>query len=48
MNNSELIKAWPVLKRQVKGLSVPALENIVRLSGRKRDPFRVLISYLAC
>jgi endonuclease-3 len=34
---------WPLLKRQVKSLKVPWLENMAQMS-RKRDPFKVLIS----
>lgn len=34
-------KAWPLLKKQVKTLNVPWLENMAAMD---RDPFRVLIS----
>lgn len=41
MTAKEFVKAWPVLKRQVKGLHVPWLENFASFD---RDPFRILIS----
>jgi endonuclease-3 len=44
MTNRTIHKAWPVLKSQVKGLEVPWLENMVNTPGRRRDPFKVLIS----
>lgn len=44
MNNRVIHKAWPVLKKQVSGLKLPWLENMVNRSPEKRDPFRVLIS----
>jgi endonuclease-3 len=46
VNSGNIKKAWPVLKKQVKGLDVPVLENIARSSTLKREPFRVLISCL--
>jgi endonuclease-3 len=45
MNNRSLHTAWPLLRRQVKGLHMPWLEKDVRRHS-KRDPFRVLISCL--
>lgn len=44
MTTKELQKAIPVLRRQVKNLDVPWLENMVNQGPRQRDPFRVLIS----
>ena len=44
MNNRTLNKAWPLLKKQVQGLEVPWLENMVNSEGQPRDPFKVLIS----
>ena len=41
MTSKEFIKAWPILKRQVKTLDVPWLED---LASSKRDPFKILIS----
>jgi endonuclease-3 len=41
MTVKEFIKAWPILKKQVKTLHVPWLENFASLD---RDPFKVLIS----
>ncbi len=38
---SEFTKAWPLLKRQVKTLTLPWLEN---LAARVHDPFKILIS----
>jgi endonuclease-3 len=43
MDNRTIHIAWPFLKKQVKTLDVPWLENMIRFS-QKRDPFRVLIS----
>ncbi len=37
----EFIKAWPILKKQVKGLRVPYLETF---ASRRQDPFQILIS----
>jgi endonuclease-3 len=37
-------KVFPILKKQVQGLDVPWLENMVRQDQINRDPFRVLIS----
>ncbi len=34
----------PVLKKQVEGLELPWLENMVNQSPRQRDPYKVLIS----
>lgn len=41
MTAKEFIKAWPILKRQVKRLEVPWLENFASFD---RDPFKILIS----
>jgi endonuclease-3 len=41
MTVKEFIKAWPILKKQVKTLQIPWLENFAALD---RDPFKVLIS----
>lgn len=41
MTVKEFIKAWPLLKRQVKQLHVPWLEN---MASSKKDPFKILIS----
>jgi endonuclease-3 len=46
MNNRNINKAWPVLKRQVKGLHIPWLENMVNENRHHCDPFKVLISCL--
>lgn len=44
MNNKDLHKAVRVLKKQVRGLDVPWLENMFNQSQLRRDPFKVLIS----
>lgn len=41
MTVKEFVKAWPILKKQVKSLDVPWLEN---LASFDRDPFKILIS----
>jgi endonuclease-3 len=41
MTIENFIKAWPILKKQVKGLRVPYLETF---ASRRRDPFQILIS----
>ena len=41
MTPKEFIKAWPILKRQVKSLHVPWLDQV---ASAERDPFKVLIS----
>lgn len=41
MNPEDFIKAWPVLKRQVKSLHLPWLDQ---MTTQERDPFKVLIS----
>jgi endonuclease-3 len=41
MTQGEFIAAWPALKRQVRSLNVPWLENMASLD---RDPFKVLVS----
>ena len=43
MDNRTINKLWPLLKKQVKGLDVPWLENMANQS-MQRDPFKVLIS----
>jgi endonuclease-3 len=42
MDNKSIHKAWPLLKRQVKDLEVPWLEQMA--GPRHRDPFKILIS----
>ena len=44
MNNDNINKALPILKKHVKSLNAPWLENMVNQDRRKRDPFKVLIS----
>lgn len=41
MTLDEFIKAWPVLKKQVKSLQLPWLEKFAAID---RDPFKILIS----
>lgn len=41
MTPQEFVKAWPVLKKQVKNLHVPWLDT---LASKERDPFKILIS----
>ena len=41
MTVKEFIKAWPTLKKQVKTLHIPWLEDFASLD---RDPFKILIS----
>jgi endonuclease-3 len=41
MTPKEFIKAWPILKKQVKSLHVPWLDEV---ASSERDPFKVLIS----
>ncbi len=43
MTAEEFPGAWPLLKKQVKSLNTPWLENY---AGHDRDPFKVLISCL--
>ena len=43
MQEFDIRKVWPLLKRQVKGLHLPWLEN---MASRKRDPFLILVSCL--
>jgi endonuclease-3 len=43
MSPKELSKAWPLLKRQVKGLHVPWLDSF---ASADRDPFTALVSCL--
>ncbi len=44
MNTREIHKVVPILNRQVQGLDVPWLENMVNQDRTNRDPFKVLIS----
>jgi endonuclease-3 len=41
MTLQEFIKNWPVLKKQIRTLQVPWLDN---MASSSRDPFRVLVS----
>jgi endonuclease-3 len=41
MTPKEFIKAWPILKKQVKSLHVPWLDEV---ASEERDPFKILIS----
>ncbi len=41
MTLKEFIRAWPILKKQVKSLHVPWLDEV---ATKERDPFKVLIS----
>jgi len=41
MTLNEFIKAWPTLRKQVKSLHVPWLDEV---ATEERDPFKVLIS----
>jgi len=41
MQESDIHKVWPLLKRQVRGLHLPWLEKI---AARERDPYTILIS----
>jgi endonuclease-3 len=41
MTLGEFVKAWPVLKKQIKDLQVTWLDN---MASSDRDPFRVLVS----
>ncbi len=41
MTINEFAKAWPILKKQVKSLNVPWLDQ---MASAERDPFKVLIS----
>ncbi|HSB05562.1 MAG TPA: endonuclease III [Thermodesulfobacteriota bacterium] len=43
MTLQEFIAAWPILKKQVKSLHVPWLDEV---ASSDRDPFKVLISCL--
>jgi endonuclease-3 len=43
MNLNEFIEIWPVLKKEVRSLSLPWID---RMASSKRDPFKVLISCL--
>lgn len=45
MDNNKLKKVWPLLKKQVKSLDMPWLEQMVQRDP-ERDPFKVLISCL--
>ncbi len=41
MKRFDIQKVWPLLKRQVKSLDVPWLEEMAKI---ERDPFKVLVS----
>ncbi len=43
MNRKEFIQYWPVLKKQVKSLQLPWLDQ---MTATDRDPFKVLVSCL--
>lgn len=43
MKKGDIHEAWRALKKQVKGLNTPWLENMARYS-KNRDPFKVLVS----
>jgi endonuclease-3 len=44
MNNHNIHSAWLILRKQVKSLNIPWLENMARQSSQDRNPFKVLIS----
>jgi len=44
MNTRDIYNLIPILKKQIKGLDVPWLENMVHQNHTNRDPFKVLIS----
>ncbi len=44
MNTADIHKTIPVLRKQVRSLSLPWLENMVQQSSQRRDPFKVLVS----
>ena len=44
MNNININKAWPLLKKQVKTLEMPWLEQMASQNHWERDPFKILIS----
>ncbi len=44
MTSAEIHKILSILKKQVRGLDVPWLENMVNQNHQNRDPFKVLIS----
>ncbi len=44
MNTVDIHKAFPILKKQVKSLNLPWLENMVSQTSKRRDPFQVLVS----
>ncbi len=44
MTVSELHTVFPLLRKQVNGLALPWLENLVHNTLTRRDPFKVLIS----
>src|SRR5512142_90831 len=41
MDKKEFIQYWPVLKKQVRSLQVPWVDD---MAAAERDPFKVLIS----
>jgi endonuclease-3 len=44
MNTGTIHKVFLILKKQVKSLDLPWLENMVKQSSERRDPFKVLVS----
>jgi len=44
LNNNNIDKAWPLLKKQVKSLEMPWLEQMAYQNHWERDPFKILIS----
>ena len=44
MNNANIHSALHLLKKQVRNLDLPWLENMVNESPKKREPFKILIS----
>ncbi len=45
MTVQEFVKAWPLLKKQVKGLQLPWLENF---AAHDRDPFKAFKILISC
>jgi endonuclease-3 len=46
LDNNNIHKAWPLLKKQVKSLEMPWLEQMAYQNQWERDPFKILISCL--
>jgi len=44
LTTKELHTAFPILAKQVQGLDLPWLENLVNSRPERRDPFKVLIA----